>query len=151
MSKLILDTESTPGTPAAGQLILFPDNIAKRWMQKDDGGNLATLQDIVNGSASSVAGVFGSDTYLPGGSILIPRGQPRTNTMYRVVFDMAKTGAGTAAFTINIRYGTLGTTGDASVLSLAFAVGTAVVDTGIFEVFAHFRSVGASAILAAMC
>ena len=39
--------------------------------------------------------------------------------------------------------GTLGTTGDASILQLAFAVGTGVIDTGIFDLMAVFRTVGA--------
>jgi hypothetical protein len=150
MSKIILDTESTPTTPAAGQLILFPDNVGKRWTQKDDAGNLSTLQDLATGSAAAVAGAFAADTYLLGSSILLPRGQPKINTIYRLRFDMVKTAAGVAAFTTNIRYGINGNIADASILALAFAVGTAVVDTGMFELFAHFRSVGAAGVLAAM-
>ena len=57
-------------------------------------------------------------------------------------FDVVKTAAGTAAFTAIIRMGTLGTTGDAAILTLAFATGTAVADTGRFEVVATFRTVG---------
>lgn len=150
MSKIIFDTESTPTTPAAGQLILFPDNVGKRWMQKDDAGVLSTLSDIATGSAAAVAGGFAADTYLLGSSILIPRGQPKINTTYRCRFDMVKTAAGAAAFTVNIRYGVAGTIADASRLALAFAVGTAAIDTGMFELFAHFRNVGAAGVLAAM-
>jgi hypothetical protein len=55
---------------------------------------------------------------------------------------MVKTAAGTATFIIQIRMGTLGTTGDASILTLTFAAGTAAIDTGIFDVIATFRSIG---------
>jgi hypothetical protein len=38
--------------------------------------------------------------------------------------------------------GTLGTVVDASVLQLAFAVGTGVIDSGWFDLLINFRSVG---------
>ena len=99
--------------------------------------------------ANAIASVTGysADTYLAGSAITIPAGTWKAKTQYKCVFDMQKTAAGTSAFTVNVRMGTLGTTSDASVLSLAFAVGTAAVDTGKFELFLTFRAVGASAIV----
>lgn len=38
--------------------------------------------------------------------------------------------------------GTLGTTADAAILTLAFAAGTAAVDLGTFDVWVTFRTVG---------
>jgi hypothetical protein len=99
---------------------------------------------LINASTSSVSTGYAADTYLAGSSIVIPAGVWTAKTTYRCVFDMVKTAAGTGAFTVNVRMGTLGTTSDASVLSLAFAAGTAVADTGRFEVLVNFRTVGSS-------
>src|SRR6266478_2413463 len=96
-----------------------------------------------NASVSSVSAGYAADTYLAGSSVVVDAGAWKAKAVYQCVFDMVKTAAGTAAFTLTVRMGTLGTTGDASVLSLAFAVGTAVADTGIFTVFLVFRTVGA--------
>ena len=98
---------------------------------------------LSNGSAASVSAGYAADTYLAGSSITIPvAGAWKVGTLYSCVFDMTKTNVGTAAFTVTVRMGTLGTTGDASVLSLAFAAGTAAVDTGLFELLVNFRTVG---------
>lgn len=95
-----------------------------------------------NASTSQATG-FASDTYLAGSSIVIDTaGAWVAKAIYTCTFDMTKTAAGTAAFTITIRMGTLGTTGDASIAAPAFAVGTAAADTGIFTVTAVFRTVG---------
>jgi hypothetical protein len=97
---------------------------------------------LTNKSTSTVSAGYATDTYLAGSSIPMPAGGPVAGTTYRCRFDMVKTAAGTAAFTVNVRYGTLGTTGDASILSLALTAGTAVADTGMFELSLHFRTVG---------
>ena len=55
---------------------------------------------------------------------------------------MVKTAAGIAASTIIIRMGTLGTTGDAAILTFTFGAGTAAADTGAFDVVVTFRTVG---------
>ncbi len=105
------------------------------WALIDKGGQF-------NASVVSVSAGFATDTYLAGSSVLVDAGAWKAKAIYQCIFDMVKTAAGTAAFTLNVRMGTLGTTGDASVLSLAFAVGTAVADTGLFSVFLIFRTVG---------
>jgi len=106
-----------------------------------------------NRSTSTVSAGYATDTYLAGSSITIPAGGPRVGTVYRCKFDMVKTAAGTAAFTINVRYGTAGTTSDASILSFAFTAGTGVADTGEFEIELHFRTVGSgtSAVVVGLC
>ena len=64
---------------------------------------------------------------------------------------MTKTAAGTATFQFVVRMGTLGTTGDAAIQTVNLAgAGTAAADTGIFDVWVNFRSVGSgtSAVIA---
>lgn len=94
-------------------------------------------------STADVSGAYAADTYLAGSGITIPTaGGWKVGTLYACTFDMVKTAAGVAAFTITVRMGTLGTTGDASVLSLTFGAGTAAADTGQFDLSVLFRTVG---------
>lgn len=96
-----------------------------------------------NFSTATVSGGYSSDTYLAGSAIGIPTGGWTAGAKYTCIFDMVKTAAGTAAFTVNLRIGTGGgVVGDTSVASYAFAVGTAAVDTGRFVLEAYFRTVG---------
>jgi hypothetical protein len=96
-------------------------------------------------SISTVSAGYGSDTYLAGSGILVPTGGFVAGAQYRCVFDMVKTAAGSAAFTITLRIGTGGgVIGDTSIMSWAFGAGTAAADSGVFTVYAHFRTVGAT-------
>jgi hypothetical protein len=100
---------------------------------------LATLS---NRSVSTVSAGFAADTYLAGSAIALGAGGPVVGTKYRLIFDMVKTAAGTAAFVVTVRYGTAGTTADTAILTFTFGAGTAVADTGKFELELHFRTVG---------
>ena len=125
---------------AADQFAIVQSGVSKS-------ATLAVLQSSVgagyrNSSVAAVSAGYAVDTYLAGSSVTIPAGAWKVSSIYQCGFDMVKTGAGTAAFTIIVRMGTLGTTGDAAILTLAYAVGTAVVDTGGFEVYVGFRTVG---------
>lgn len=95
-------------------------------------------------STAAVAGGYAADTYLAGSGIAMPTGGFVAGATYTCVFDMVKTAAGTATFTITLRIGTAGTVADTSILSFVFGAGTAAVDSGIFTVTAHFRTVGAT-------
>lgn len=155
MSRLIVTEQaSAPSTPAANKVSLYVDNTATPRLKMVDDAGLVTNQiddrqtiDVM--STAAVAGGYSSDTYLAGSGITIPSGRLpiAAKSWYRLVFDMVKTGAGTATPIINIRFGTNGTTADTARLTFTFAVGTAVIDTAIFEVWAHFRTVGATGVL----
>jgi hypothetical protein len=145
MADLLLATQSAPtGRPSSGQVIGFFDTTKKRWASMDDAGVITYYpMQIRNAAVASVAGAYAADTYLAGSSITIPvAGDWVAAETYSCLFDMTKTAAGTAAFTITVRMGTAGTTADAAILTLAFAVGTAAVDTGLFEVLVTFRTIG---------
>ena len=83
---------------------------------------------------------FSSDTYLVGSNVDVAWLQ--IGTRYKLVFSVTKTGAGTATPTINIRFGTNGSTADTAILTFIFNAGTAAIDEGLFTVDLHFRSVG---------
>jgi len=97
---------------------------------------------VHNASVSTPAAGFAADTYLVGSSIAIPNKLLQAKSKYRCRFSVSKTAAGVATPIINVRIGTLGTTGDASRGVLTFAAQTAVVDEGLFEIEAIFRTVG---------
>lgn len=145
MSTLIMAEQAAkPSTPAAGKVKLYVDNSnpARYYMMQDD-GLLYPVSMLQAASTAAVSNGYASDTYLAGSGITIPAGEWKVGTTYYCMFDMVKTNAGTNAFTVIVRMGTLGTTGDSAILTLAFAVGTAAVDTGIFELWVTFRSIGA--------
>lgn len=105
---------------------------------------------IVNAAVAPVTG-YAADTYLAGSALALPAGLLRAKTMMYWAFDVVKTNAGTGAPTVIIRYGTAGAIGDTARVTFTFSVQTAVVDRGVFEVWATFFSVGSgtSAVLSA--
>jgi hypothetical protein len=157
MSRIILTEQATaPSTPASTKVASYVDNTAlPRLKMVDDGGTVTTQIDnksaITNAATAAVAGGYAVDTYLAGSNISIPTGRlPVIGGTYKCVFDMVKTGAGTATPILVIRYGTGGTVSDTARVTFTFAVGTGVIDSAIFEVWANFRVVGASAVLTAV-
>ena len=150
MSDILVDVQSSPVTPAAGQAVLYADTRTKKYKSRDDAGVESTLGGLGGVSVANQTG-FAADTYLTGSPIAIPTSLVRAGSVYRLVFDMVKTAAGTAAFQLNVRFGTNGTTADTARLVFNFGAGTAAIDTGIFELFCHFRTVGAAGVLVGMC
>jgi len=146
--------------PSAFPSLTLPSAATDQYIVIPSGGTaskitLAGLQQSLgagyrNGSTATVSAGYAVDTYLAGSAVTVPAGAWKVGTIYQCGFDMVKTAAGTAAFTITIRIGTLGTTGDTSVYTIPWAVGTAAIDTGWFEVYIAFRTVGAGATIAAV-
>lgn len=144
MAKFVVANQTTPDTPSSGQTAIYVDSTKKRISTVDDAGIITTYPMLIgNASAAGASAAFATDTYLTGSSVTIPlAGDWTVGESYRCRFDMAKTAAGTAAFTITVRMGTAGTTADAAVLTLAYGAGTAAADTGLFEVWLTFQAVG---------
>jgi len=145
MAEVTLATQVAPTSVNSGFGSGYFDSTKKLWSSKDDAGSVINYpMQVANASIAAAAAAFAADTYLSGSSCQIPVvGDWKAAQQYRCRFDMVKTAAGTAAFTVNVRMGTGGVVGDASVLSLAFAVGTAAIDSGMFELILNFRAVGA--------
>lgn len=106
-------------------------------------GNKWAAPTLANFSTSTVSAGYAADTYLAGSAIAMPDDGPIAGTIYHLIFDMVKTGAGTATPILSLRFGTAGTTADTAVLVFTLGAGTAAADTGKFEVQVHFRTVGA--------
>jgi hypothetical protein len=109
-----------------------------------------TLQ-FYNQSLANQGPGFNADTYVTGSSIPIPSTGMQAGTRYHALLDVTKTGAGTAVPTINVRFGTAGAVGDTSRCLLTLTAGTAAADTGTFEVWATFRSVGSGSSAVIQC
>jgi hypothetical protein len=98
---------------------------------------------LYNASVTTPGAGFASDTYLVGSSIAIPLGFLQAKSLYRCVFNVVKTAAGTATPIIITRFGTAGTTADTALTTLTFSAQTAAIDEGTFELMSTFRTVGA--------
>ncbi len=101
-----------------------------------------SVRTIYNQSTADQGPGFAADTYVTGSSVSIPATGLQTGTRYHMIFAVTKTAAGTVAPVLNIRFGTNGTTADTSRCAITFSPQTAAADTGTFEVWATFRTVG---------
>jgi hypothetical protein len=108
---------------------------------RSDGTNFSTYPMQITNSSTANLTTSTSDIYLTGSNCVVTAGDFKAKGQYRCTFDMAKT-AGTGAIVISVRVGTLATTGDAAVLTFTFGAGTSVADSGLFDVWVTFRTVG---------
>jgi hypothetical protein len=122
-----------------GGSVILTSNGVNKWI-----ATMPLQKLTVNNAYATNQSIAGNaNTYVTGSSCQILPGYWTANSNYRCRFDLVKTAAGTGAFKIDIRLGTAGTTADTSLVTLTYGAGTAAADTGIFEVWASFRSVGA--------
>jgi len=148
MADAVLDVQSASATPAAGQVVIFPETGGKKVTYKDDAGKTYTLgiAGIRNGSVASQGAGFAADTYVTGSNITIPASlTAQVLTRYRCKISLSKTAAGVATPTAIVRIGTLGTTADAAVITFTGAAQTAAADVGFIEILVTIRTVGAAA------
>lgn len=146
MSDILLDVQSVPATPGAGQSVIYVDSVTKRLSVKKDTG---AVESVINNNSSvaSQSPVAATRTYIAGSAIAIPTNKLQVGTILRWKFNMVKTAAGIAASTIAICFGTLGTTGDTDRVSFVKPAGTAVVDEGWVEIEATVRSIGVAGVV----
>jgi hypothetical protein len=113
------------------------------------------FQQLLNSSVSvasvTSSSTYAADTYIAGSAVPVQTGGLTLGMRYICVFDMVKTAAGTAAATVIVRYGTLGTVADPAILTFTWAAGTAAVDTGTFTVTSHLRLAGTAAVMVGVC
>lgn len=146
MSDILLDVQSTPATPAAGQCVVSINTTTKRIQTVDDAGFKRTLGYKNVSTAAQV--ITTARTYIAGSNILIPAGALQVGTLFRWTFDITKSAAGTAASTYDIAFGTAGTTADTARVSFTKPAGTAVADAGQVQITAVVRGpVGASGVV----
>lgn len=102
----------------------------------------AYCEPLVVASTASQGPGFAADTYVTGSGISVPVTRIQAQTLYRCTIQVSKTAAGTATPAFTLRFGTAGTTADASIGSYTSTAQTAAVDDGMIEVWGLFNSVG---------
>ena len=101
-------------------------------------------------STAAQSPAAGSSVYLVGSDIAVPPALLRIGTVFRWTLCFSKTGAGVAARAHVIRIGTLGTTGDAAIVTLTSGTPSGVADQGVQVITAIVRGpLSASCILQA--
>lgn len=86
-------------------------------------------------------------TVITGSGLTITAGQIQVGTIIHWQFDMTKTGAGTASSTIDIAFGTTGTTSDTAQVSFTKPAGTAVIDEGTVIIEAIVKTNSSSGVV----
>lgn len=144
MADILLDEQSGPATPSAGQMVLFADSSNSQWMQKNDSG--LYLGDITTSIAAQIAS-HSADTYYKG--LQLPSFSMQAGMVVEWYFPVTKT-AGTATPIYTIRIGPNQSTADTSRLVITGPAQTAVADTGFVRVMVTCRNVGAAGVLQGM-
>ncbi len=110
-----------------------------------------TNRAVFNQSVTTPAAGFASDAYVVGSSVAIPATGIQAGTRYHMILEASKTAAGVATPILNIRFGTNGSTADTARCTLTFTAQTAATDTGTFEVWVTFRTVGSGTSAVMQC
>jgi hypothetical protein len=148
MADLLVDTQGTPASPSAGKALLYPDSSSKQWTGKNENGRCFSFDGAVRNWNTADVVANAADTYLVGSSIAIPQHLLQAGATFKWRFVFTKTAAGLATPIWSVRVGTLGTIADVARLVFTGPAQTAVIDTGIVEINAVLRNIGAAGVLA---
>lgn len=148
MADLLLDTQGTPASPAAGKLLVYPDSSSLQLTTLNSAGRKLSLDGVLRNWNTADVVANAADTYLTGSNIAIPQHLLQAGATFRWRFVMTKSAAGIAAPTWNVRVGTAGSLADTSRLLFTGSAQTGVVDAGIVEIVAILRNTGAAGVLA---
>lgn len=144
MADILLDEQSFPATPAAGQLVCYPDSSNSQWLQRNDGGIFLGDQSA---SVTAQIASHSADTYYKG--LQLPSFSMQAGMVFEWYFPVTKT-AGTATPIYTIRIGANQSTADTARLTITGPAQTAVADTGFVRIMVTCRSVGAAGVLQGM-
>lgn len=148
MADILLDEQSAPSTPSAGQGVFYPDSANSKPCYKDDSGKVWDCVGGAMGTPATAAQALGtSDTYVTGSAVTVPSCGLQVGSVYHVRLSLSKTGAGTQAPVWTVRLGTNGSTADTSNWTHTGVAQTAVAEVGYYELFLTVRSIGASGVL----
>lgn len=143
MSRIILDDEATPSAPASSKTIIYNDSVSKALTARTSVKPM-TLAGILNSSVA-VQAYTTSEIYLTGSALAVPGHLLLAGAIFRWRIVLTKT-AGTAIPVFIVRIGTLGTTGDAAIVTFTgFAGATSATDTAWVDIEFIIRTIGASA------
>jgi hypothetical protein len=147
MADILLDEQSAPAAPAAGQCVFWPDTTVSKLAYKDDAGRAYLMGGGLSNASAASQTLNAADTYLTDSDLMIPSFglQARTKLIWEL--SCSKTAAGVAAPVFNIRLGAARTTADAVRLAITGSAQTAAADQANIRVMAILRNIGAAGIL----
>lgn len=148
MADIVLDTQGTPTTPAAGTAVAYFDSVTKKLCFRDDTGRVFSVGGAIRNWSIADQLVSAADNYLVGSALAVPPHLLQVGTMFRWTVCFSKTAAGTAATTFMVRVGTAGAVGDTARLTFTLPASTAAVDQACVEIIAILRNLGAAGVLA---
>ena len=135
----------------AGTVVIDTTSGALRQKKAAQGTNVDGYSDVFTGILNSAAGaqapVAATRTYITGSNVAITAGRIAVGTLLRWRFGMTKTAAGIATSTIDIAFGTAGTTADTAQVSFTKPAGTAHADEGFVEIEATVTAIGTSGVV----
>jgi hypothetical protein len=145
MSQIDFTNTASSGiaTPAAGTASIYIGT-DKRIKVKDENARVSNDYDNYNVSTQSITAA--TRTYIVGSNVILGSQGLQVGSSFRWVFNIVKTGAGIAASTFDIAFGTLGTTGDLARVSFTKPAGTAAADTGKITIECVIRTIGATGV-----
>lgn len=149
----ILPTSIAWNDPSKFNLTLAPAGSATQFVLRGDGLFAsgvdllpailgATGQSFINNSSTATqTPVAATRTYIAGSQLTVPAGGLKIGTVLRWHFDLTKTAAGSATSTIDIAFGTTGTTTDTARVSFTKPAGTGAADEGWVDIECIIQSV----------
>jgi hypothetical protein len=149
MSDILLEEQSTPATPSAGQGIVYIDSTSSKLSFVDDAGRkyVVTGGGLTNSSIAALT-VNAADTYLIDSDLLIPSFGVQARTRFTWNVSASKTAAGVAQPIYNVRIGSArSVAGDTARLVLTGPAQTAIADIGTLTIMVTVRSVGAAGVI----
>lgn len=144
MADILLDEQSTPVTPSAGQGVFYVDNQASVPLFVDDGGLVCGA--VRRGKTAQQTG-FAADTYLTDSGLIIPSKSMQAGMFWEWKIVITKTAAGVAAPVWQVRIGAAQSTADTSRLLITTAAQTAAVDTALVQIIVSCRSVAVAGVI----
>lgn len=146
MADAVLDTQGTPVTPSVGTMNLYPETGTLQFVSKDSNGRMQTLGTVANQSTGAQAYTT-AEIYLAGSALTVPIHLLQVGAKFKWRVVVSKT-AGTGTPVVKLYKGTLGSVSDTAIATLTQAsVPTSVTDTGVWDIEAVLRNVGASGVM----
>ena len=145
MADILLDVQSAPATPSAGQGVIYLDTTSKMLFTKDDSG---LYHGAIRRAAVAAQGAgFATDTYVTNSGLLIPGFGMQAGMTFQWEISASKSGASTATPVYTVRIGSAQSTADTARLTLTGPAQTAIADIGSLFISVTVRSVGGAGVL----
>lgn len=125
-------------TPGSGVVAVYADPTNSGSLKvKDDAG--FQRGSVYNFSTALQQPSATTRTYIAGSALAVPKNKLQIGTIFKWGFSLTKTAAGSASSTIDIAFGTAGTTADTARVSFTKPAGTTAADEAWFDITAICR------------